>query len=113
MSEYAPITKLDFWFTSEDQYFVWPVYAENDRDLEVIAGWTIQFRMAETPNGISILTKNAAIDNPELGDALIFAASADTASLVPKKYHYTLARIDSGFNSVLAHGEAWLQARVA
>jgi hypothetical protein len=109
----SPITELHDWHIAEDQTFEWPVYAANNKDLEAIFGWTIEFRMAKTRRGTAVITKTASLDDPENGLCSVLAAQADSASLAPGNYYYYLSRIDSGFNQVLAEGPVKLLPRIA
>lgn len=113
MSLHEPISRLDDWFVGEDKDIEYTVYQDNEVDLQDITGWTIQFRMATSISGVSVLTRNAVLDSPAGGICIVQTAAADTNSLAPRKYFYTLSRIDSGFNAVIADGPCFLQARVA
>ncbi len=112
MSLHEPITKLDDWFVGEDKYLVYVMYQDNEIDIQDITDWTIQFRMATSASGLSVLTRNALLTSPTAGECTFVMANADTVSLEPRKYYYTIARIDSGFNAMLADGPCFLQARV-
>jgi hypothetical protein len=60
-----------------------------------------------------VLTKSATLDDPQNGVCRVSILAADTSAIPARKYFYVLARIDAGFNQVLAHGDAYLLARVA
>lgn len=115
----SPITEADGWFIGEDQSFQWPITdldpltAVSPPVAKDITGWTIQFRMAPTETGASVLTKTATLTTPLSGICTVAVAATDTPGLSPGTFHYTLARIDAGQNQVLAWGTAVLQGRVA
>jgi hypothetical protein len=110
MSALSPIKKVDAWFTGEDQNIDWDIRDESGDPVD-ITGWAIEFRMALVQGGTSVLTKAATILST--ARARIAVAEADTTALAATKYFYTLSRTDSGYNQVLAYGDAFLQARVA
>lgn len=112
MTVISNINKIDAWFIGEDQDLEWEVFTSDDRTIQDLTGWTIQFRMAISPGGASVLTKAATVIDPTHGLCLVTILAADTASFTPAVYHYTLSRLDSGHNSVIAEGKATLQARV-
>ena len=115
----SPITAADGWFTGEDQslrftiYDLDPLTATSPPTVKNITGWTIQFRMATTATGASVLTKTATLTSPTNGICTVSVAALDTPALTPGTFHYTLARTDSGQNQVLAWGTAVLLGRVA
>ena len=107
----SPITTADGWFAGEDQTFRWTVY-DSAQVAKDITGWTIQFRMAATQTGASVLTKSATLDTPASGICSVAVVAADTTPLsTSTPYFYTLSRTDSGNNQVLAWGSAVLQGR--
>lgn len=112
MSLPQPIDRLDDWFVGEDKDLEYTIYEDDNETVQNITGWTIQFRMATTRTGVSVLTRNALITSPSEGVCLFQMASGDTTSLPPKRYFYTVSRIDSGFDAVLAEGPCVLQGRV-
>jgi hypothetical protein len=109
MSITQNITLKDGFFTGEDQSVIWEANTPSGSPPDT-TGWTIQFRMATTPTGASVVTKSATVTDEIL--EVIFAA-ADTSSLTPGKYYYTLSRTDSGSNHVNADGSIVLRARVS
>ena len=104
------ITKFDDWFTGEDQLIEWDI-RDNPGDPVDISGWSIQFKMATTPTGTSVLTKTAS--QVATSRCRVSVSAADTSALTPKTYYYTISRIDASLNSVLDSGTAILRARVA
>lgn len=109
MSVSSPIQIKDNWFTGEDQNIDWDIRDPSGAQVDV-TGWSVQFRMASTQGGASVLTKSTT----QILDARVRAAiaAADTTGLTAGKYWYALSRIDAGSNQVLAFGDAHLQSRV-
>jgi hypothetical protein len=108
MSIIQNITEKDGWFVGEDQNIIWGII-DSQKSPVPTSLWTSQFRMATTVSGSSVLTQSGTGAGTEIE---VDFAAADTASLDPGTYYYTLSRTDSGFNAVVAHGSVFLQARV-
>jgi hypothetical protein len=68
--------------------------------------------MAADSGEASVLTKAMTIDDPEHGITRASVVAADTSGLPAGKYYYEVSRIDTGFNQVLAWGDAHLRARI-
>lgn len=113
IGERAAITKLDDWVQGETQTFEWPVYRSDNRTIQDISGFTIEFRMALGKGGPSVLTKAVINVDPTHGLCQVTITPVDTAGLQPLTYWYELWRTDSGFQNRLAHGDAVLLAGVA
>jgi hypothetical protein len=105
-----PIDKSDNWFVGEDQNLEWHIRDKAGTPID-ITGWTIQFRMAVTEGGASILTKSAA--QADEARCRVVVAAADTSGLTPRNYYGTLSRTDTGLNQVLWNERCFLRARVA
>lgn len=110
---HSPITRMDEWYVGEDQIFEWTVYEDDDRTIQDISGWSIQFRLARAPGQTSVLTKTAALVDPGNGVCDVSVTAAESSALPPFDYYYQLWRLNPGFVSVIAEGKAVLQARVA
>ncbi len=109
MSELSPIRLKDYFFKGEDQTFRWMVHSIANVPQD-ITGWAIAFKMAPAQGEANVVTKTATI-TAVTGVCEVTVAAADTAALAAETYWYALSRTDSGFNSVLAHGDCVLQAR--
>jgi len=112
MSEHAPITAIDEWVIGEDQVIEWDIYQRNRRTLQDITGWSLEFRMARSKGGASILTLAASIVNATSGRCRVQVGSADTLGLAPRTNWYELWRTNAGAAARIAHGEAALLAAV-
>jgi hypothetical protein len=109
----VPITELDEWYVGEDQTFLYDILQEDRKTAQNCTGWTIQFKMGRTENGVAVLTKSGTFDNAATGASRLTFAAADTSSLPPlKTYYYFLSRTNAGFNTVIARGPAVLLGRV-
>lgn len=113
MSETSPITKLHKWFAGEDKILQWIVLESDEDDVQDITGWTLEFRMALSEGGTSVLTLDATVVNATAGLCRVQVPASDTSALAPKQYFYQLWRTNSGANAVVADGPAFLRARVA
>ena len=103
------ITKDDNWFVGEDQNIEWDIRDKAGTPVD-ITGWAIQFRMAATNAGASVLTKS--LTQVSTSRCRMVTLAADTSGLTPRNYYYTLSRTDTGLNQVLDDERALLQARV-
>ncbi len=103
------ITEKDGWYVGEDQYIEWDIRDKPGNPVD-ITGWSIQFRMATTEGGSSILTKSGTVILTSR--VRVPTLLADTVGFTPGTYFYTLSRTDGGFNNVLDSGTAELLARV-
>ncbi len=109
----APITIGYDWVQGETQGFEWPIYASDDRTLQDISGFTIEFRMAVDKGGTSVLTLPVSLTDPTHGECTLFITPSDIATLDPLTYWYELWRTDAGFEDRLAWGPAHLLAGVS
>lgn len=109
MSKDQDITEADNWFIAEDQNLEVPV-RDKPGDPVDVAGWTIQFRMAVTRGGTSVLTKSGTVIAQDRARFVFLAA--DTSGLAARNYFYTVSRTDTGLNQVLIDARAHLQTRV-
>jgi hypothetical protein len=109
LSILSPIKTSDYFFKAEDQTIQWLVHSSLNV-LQDITGWTAQFKMSVDQGTANVLTKNSTVKASTSTISVAFLA-ADTNGLDPLTYWYQLVRTDSGFNSVLAHGDFVLQAR--
>lgn len=99
----------DSWFRGEDQALQFTI-SDISGAAQNLTGWTVQFKMAATVGGASVLTKSATLTSPTTGVCTVTTLAADTSGLSAGTYYYTVRRTDSGSNAVLAHGPAVLQA---
>lgn len=106
----SPIKADHAWFTGEDQAIRFTIY-DAAGAVQNITGWTLSFKLATAQTAAASVTKAATLTTPLSGIATVAVAAADTSGLTPATYFYTLARTDSGFNSVVAYGSAVLQGR--
>ncbi len=109
MSILSPIVLKDYFFKGEDQTVRWTVHSATNT-LQDISGWAVSFKMARTQGAANVLTKSTTVKVSTSTIDTNFLA-ADTSGLEARTYWYQLVRTDSGFNSVLAHGDCLLQAR--
>jgi hypothetical protein len=105
-----PITRDDGWFVGEDQSLQFTI-SDVSGAVQNITGWTLQFKMAATEGGTSVLTLSATLTSPTSGIATVVSPAAGTTGLMPGTYFYTLSRTDSGNNAVVAAGPAVLRGR--
>jgi hypothetical protein len=108
MSITQSITSKDGFFTGEDQSIIWEVEAPSGTAPDT-TGWSVEFRLSATETGTALVTKTASVA-AELFEVLF--AAADTNSLTPGNYFYTLSRTDPGSNHVCVDGGFKLRARV-
>lgn len=106
----SPIRLKDYFFKAEDQKIRWMVHSTANIPQD-ITGWTILFKLAPDQGDANVVSKTASITTA-VGVCEVSVAAADTNGLDAGTYWYQLERTDSGFNSVLAHGDFALQARV-
>jgi hypothetical protein len=111
MSRTVDITERDGFFVGEDQALQFTVYEDDDVTVVNITGWTLQLKAALTEDGAALITKSATLTTPASGICTVSLAAADTSSLDPGRYYFTLSRTDSGFNQVVADGWMILRAR--
>jgi hypothetical protein len=109
LSQKSHITNMDDWVDGETQVFQWVVYQANDRDLEDITGWTMEFRLALAEGGTSVLALAMTIPQPDQGLTQLVVTAANTLSLEPFVYWYEVWRIDTGFETRVAFGDAHLK----
>jgi hypothetical protein len=105
-----PITRDDGWFVGEDQSLQFTI-SDVSGAVQNITGWTLQFKMAATEGGTSVLTISGALTSPTTGLCTVVSPAAGTTGLTPGTYFYTLSRTDSGNNAVVAAGPAVLRGR--
>ncbi len=110
MSTNSPIKLKDYFFKGEDQTLRWMVHSTANVPQD-ISGWTIFFKMASAQGEANVVSRQANV-TAVTGRCEAAILAADTAGLAPETYWYQLERTDAGFNSVLAHGDVILQARV-
>jgi hypothetical protein len=70
----------------------------------------MEFRMAVSKGGASVLTVTGVITDGDSGIVRIPFAASDTTGLNARTYQYELWRTNSGANHKVAHGPAVLQA---
>ena len=112
MPETNSISALDDWAVGEDQTFIWPIYQMDNKTIQDITDWTIEFRMALTKGATSVFTKAMTIDDPEHGLTRLSATWADTHLLQPHTYWYEVWRTDIGHLNKLAWGDAVLKPSI-
>jgi hypothetical protein len=108
---YQPITEDDNFVAGDDITLTFDRISDVSGAAQNITGWTLQFKMAATTAGASVLTKSATLTSPTTGVATVATLAADTSGLAPGTYFYALSRTDSGNNAVVAHGPAVLLGR--
>jgi hypothetical protein len=122
----APITKADEWFVGEDRVFGFNIDDEATPAVPTnMAGWSLAWSLWPRKGGGAVLftkTVGAGIEivnspAPPLGNggtnarAEVTLARADTVTLPPGSYFFTLRRTNAGFENVLAYGDAVLRPR--
>jgi hypothetical protein len=112
LAQKSPITNMDDWVDGETQTFQWPVFQSNDRDLQDITGWTMEFRLALAEGGTSVLTLPMTLPDPSHGLSQVIITPAHTLLLEPFIYWYEVWRTNVGFESRVAFGHAHLKPGV-
>lgn len=107
MSKEVDITYADHFMAGEDKNLTWEI-VDALGVPQVMTGWAVSFvlRRGQNSGGSAILTKTAAFQDGDgvNSNALVAFAATDTKHLAPGTYAYSLARVDSGAQSVLAFG---------
>ncbi len=95
LAQKSPITNMDDWVKGETQTFQWPVFQANDRDLQDITGWTMEFRLALAEGGTAMLTISMSLPDPShgLSQAIIGPGSRDRPLRYP---HRTRSELRQG-----------------
>lgn len=112
LAQKAPITNLDDWVRGESQIIQWPVYQANDRDLQDITDWTMEFRLALAEGGTSVLTAPLVLIDPTHGLCQFLSSPAQTLPLDPGTYWYEVWRTNTGQEQRVAFGSAHLKPGV-
>lgn len=108
---YQPITFDDAWVKGEDQTFSFTAY-DVTAAIQVITGWTLQFKLAATKGGANVLSIAATVTDGPNGVFTVTSAAAGTSALgitVDTVYQYEIRRTNSGSNTRVAWGPATLQ----
>src|SRR4051794_1726099 len=71
-----------------------------------ISGWTLSSTVKDKLGGTTQFTPTYAITDAGRGVFTLTWTRAQTSALTPGDYVWDVRRTDSGFNKVLAHGEA-------
>jgi hypothetical protein len=108
VSKQVDIVASDNFMVGEDKTIYWDVVDINGVPQNM-TGWTLGFtlRRAQGSGGTALLTKTPTVGNGDAtGDRATLAyAAADTKSLAPGTYAYSMGRIDSGSQQILAYGK--------
>jgi hypothetical protein len=113
LAQKSPITNLDDWVDGETQTFQWVVYQSNDRDLQDITAWSMEFRLALAEGGTSELTLPMSLPDATHGVCQVVVTSAHVLALEPFTYWYEVWRTNAGFQTRVAFGNAHLKAGIA
>lgn len=107
MAKEVNIRAADGFMKGEDKTIQWDIVDTSGSPVDM-AAWTLSWvlRRAQNSGGTAILTKTptAQTVNSVASRARVVIAAADTSSLAPGAYAYSLARTDSGYRSILAYG---------
>lgn len=100
------ITWEDAWFVGEDQPFEFTIVDSAGVAVDV-TGFTIQFELSDVYSGDALFTKSVSLDDPSNGVISWLVDAADTVDIPgDTDYWYTVRRVDSGYATELAWGQA-------
>lgn len=113
MAKRSDITEADEWFRGEKKTLRW-VVDDGGNPASIPAGqntWTTVFvmRMAEDSPTV-YLQLDGECEDPSEGLWKAEVVHGDTVGIPWGVYKYTFARVDPGFEQILAFGDAVLQA---
>ena len=103
-------------YTGEDATITVTIYSDAAQTTpQNITGWSIQFVVHGQGFATAIITKTVGngitLTTPASGVLTITLAAADTASLIPGQYTFSIARTDTGAAANLTEGNLNLLAR--
>lgn len=111
---YQPISADDSWVAGEDQTFEFTAYDKTGAIVD-ITDWSLQFKMATTKGGVTVLSMFGNVTSGSAGKFQLFSPAGDTTALgitADTVYHYEIRRIDLESNARIAWGPAVLQAAI-
>lgn len=127
MSIETPITAASNFFIGEDKTLSFTVY-DPDATADQIAaltatpqdvtGWTLAFNLRRDPESVDLTLQKTTDDDVVIIDAVggqvdVYMHAADTSSLSPGVYFYTLRREDTDHHNDLAFGDFVLRLGAA
>ncbi len=105
---------LDVWRGSARE-LIFTVYAQTG-GLRDVSGWTVRFNVRDSHDAsgtriaLSTLTSGVSLSNPTAGEITVALTGSQTGGVPAGSYRYTLGRVDSGSETVLAEGAFRLKA---
>lgn len=118
MSKEVNIKASDHFMVGEDKQVYWDV-VDSLGTPQNMTGWTLEFVLRRAQNAAPLILSKTPTVTTGAGSAdraLLTLAAADTKDLAPGLYAYSVARVDSGHQQILAFGTFVLNpvtARVA
>lgn len=113
------ITADDEWFTGEDKSLVFTIYQSDGTTPQDITSWSLSWMLKRRKSDLdaaALLTKTTAsgiaLTTPADGIATVSIADTDTDAVSPGTGYHELKRTDSGVETVLTYGSAYLRQGV-
>jgi len=107
MSKEVDVRAADHMMVGEDKQIYWNI-VDSAGVAQNMTGWELSFtlRRAQNSAGPAVLELTPTVVNGDAtGDrALLTLAANDTKGLAAGTYAYSVARVDSGYQAVLAFG---------
>lgn len=107
-----PFTAADAIFTGEAITITFNV-VDDDGDVQVITGWTIQFKLGPSQGSAATLTIAATVTDGPNGICTVALTAANLTTAGAGKHFYTLHRTDVGSERILAYGDFAVNARLS
>lgn len=110
MAREANIDRDDEWFYGERKTLAYTVYEQDDRTVQDITFWTIEWRLHVRRNAVPSLVRPGVIVNGLAGLVDVEIAPSDYTNVPPGNYQSGLWRTNLGFESVLAYGHVVIRS---
>lgn len=112
----SPIADSENFFAGEDRTILFDVKQEDGTTPQNMTGWALTWELKASATG-SVSVSKTTVSGITIGNgigtgdrATVTVAKADTSALTAATFFHILRRTDSGASTVLAFGDAILQA---